>query len=51
MRVVLSTSGWDLVTTNGPLRVFSLLHDARRVRLKLGEPGGSTSLRGQIGFS
>jgi hypothetical protein len=30
----------DLVTANGPLRVFSLLHDARPVLLDLGEPGG-----------
>jgi flavin-dependent dehydrogenase len=30
----------DLVTANGPLRVFSLLHDARPVLLNLGEPGG-----------
>jgi len=30
----------DLVTTNGPLRVFTLLHDARPVLLNLGEPGG-----------
>ena len=30
----------DLVTANGPLRVFSLLHDARPVHLNLGEPGG-----------
>jgi 3-(3-hydroxy-phenyl)propionate hydroxylase len=30
----------DLVTTGGPLRVFSLLHDARPVLLNLGEPGG-----------
>jgi FAD binding domain-containing protein/aromatic ring hydroxylase-like protein len=30
----------DLVTANGPLRVFTLLHDARRVLLNLGEPGG-----------
>ena len=29
----------DLVTTNGPLRVFTLLHDARPVLLNLGEPG------------
>jgi 3-(3-hydroxy-phenyl)propionate hydroxylase len=29
----------DLVTDNGPLRVFSLLHDARPVLLNLGEPG------------
>jgi hypothetical protein len=30
----------DLVTTNGPLRVFTLLHDARPVLLNLDEPGG-----------
>jgi 2-polyprenyl-6-methoxyphenol hydroxylase-like FAD-dependent oxidoreductase len=30
----------DLVTADGPLRVFSLLHDARPVLLDLGEPGG-----------
>jgi hypothetical protein len=30
----------DLVTTNGPLRVFTLLGDARPVLLNLGEPGG-----------
>ena len=30
----------DLVTANGPLRVFELLHDARPVLLNLGEPGG-----------
>jgi 3-(3-hydroxy-phenyl)propionate hydroxylase len=30
----------DLVTTDGPLRVFELLHDARPVLLHLGEPGG-----------
>jgi 2-polyprenyl-6-methoxyphenol hydroxylase-like FAD-dependent oxidoreductase len=30
----------DLVTTDGPLRVFTLLHDARPVLLDLGEPGG-----------
>jgi 3-(3-hydroxy-phenyl)propionate hydroxylase len=30
----------DLDTVNGPLRVFTLLHDARPVLLKLGEPGG-----------
>jgi 2-polyprenyl-6-methoxyphenol hydroxylase-like FAD-dependent oxidoreductase len=29
----------DLVTDNGPLRVFSLLHGARPVLLNLGEPG------------
>ncbi len=30
----------DLVTSSGPLRVFTLLHDARPVLLNLGEPGG-----------
>ena len=30
----------DLVTANGPLRVFTLLHDARPVLLNLSEPGG-----------
>jgi 3-(3-hydroxy-phenyl)propionate hydroxylase len=30
----------DLVTANGPLRFFTLLHDARPVLLNLGEPGG-----------
>jgi 2-polyprenyl-6-methoxyphenol hydroxylase-like FAD-dependent oxidoreductase len=30
----------DLVTANGPLRVFTLLHEARPVLLNLGEPGG-----------
>jgi len=29
----------DLLTANGPLRVFTLLHDARPVLLNLGEPG------------
>jgi hypothetical protein len=29
----------DLVTANGPLRVVTLLHDARPVLLNLGEPG------------
>ena len=29
----------DLVTADGPLRVFNLLHDARPVLLNLGEPG------------
>ena len=29
----------DLVTADGPLRVFTLLHDARPVLLNLGEPG------------
>ena len=28
----------DLVTANGPLRVFALLHEARPVLLNLGEP-------------
>jgi 2-polyprenyl-6-methoxyphenol hydroxylase-like FAD-dependent oxidoreductase len=30
----------DLFTTDGPLRVFNLLQDARPVLLNLGEPGG-----------
>ena len=30
----------DLVTANGPLRVFILLHEARPVLLNLAEPGG-----------
>jgi Aromatic-ring hydroxylase, C-terminal len=30
----------DLVTANGPLRVFTLLHDVQPVLLNLGEPGG-----------
>ena len=30
----------DLVTANGPLRVFTLLHDARPVLLNFGGPGG-----------
>ena len=30
----------DLVTAEGPLRVFTLLHEARPVLLNLGEPGG-----------
>ena len=30
----------DVVTADGPLRVFALLHDARPVLLNLGEPGG-----------
>jgi hypothetical protein len=30
----------DLVTADGPLRVFTLLHDARPVVLNLDKPGG-----------
>jgi 2-polyprenyl-6-methoxyphenol hydroxylase-like FAD-dependent oxidoreductase len=30
----------DLVTADGPLRVFTLLHDARPVLINLGKPGG-----------
>jgi len=30
----------DLDTADGPMRVFTLLHDARPVLLNLGEPGG-----------
>jgi 2-polyprenyl-6-methoxyphenol hydroxylase-like FAD-dependent oxidoreductase len=33
----------DLMTANGPLRVFALLHEARPVLLNLGEPGGLDS--------
>ena len=43
-------SDLDLVTADGPVWVFTLLHDARPVLLNLGE-AASTSLRGQIGFS
>src|SRR5213593_3877333 len=34
------TPDLDLVTADGPLRVFTLLHDARPVLLNLGDPGG-----------
>jgi 3-(3-hydroxy-phenyl)propionate hydroxylase len=40
----------DLLTADGPLRVFTLLHDARPVLLNLGEPAVSTSLHGSTGF-
>ena len=30
----------DLITASGPVRVFTLLHQARPVLLNLGEPGG-----------
>jgi len=40
----------DLVTADGPLRVFTLLHDARPVLLNFGGPGGCDISRGQIGF-
>jgi Aromatic-ring hydroxylase, C-terminal/FAD binding domain len=30
----------DLVTADGPLRVFELLHDAKPLLLNVGEPGG-----------
>jgi len=30
----------DVLTANGPLRAFTLLHEARPVLLNLGEPGG-----------
>ena len=30
----------DLVTVDGPVRVFTLLHDARPILLNFGEPGG-----------
>ena len=42
----------DLVTAEGPLRVFSLLHDARPVLLDLGRPGGfDITADGQVGCS
>jgi len=31
---------FDLVTSNGPLRLFTLLHEARPILLNLGEPSG-----------
>ena len=33
----------ELLTEDGPVRVFTLLHDARPVPLNLGEPGGFDS--------
>ena len=33
----------DLVTADGPLRVFTLLHDAEPVLLNLGQPAALTS--------
>lgn len=44
-------SDLDLVTANGSLRAFTLLHSARPVLLNLGEPVPSISLPGQTGFS
>ena len=38
----------DLVTANGPLRLFTLLHDAAPVLLNLGEPGTRHRRRGPI---
>lgn len=35
----------DLVTADGPLRLFNLLHDARPVLLNLGEPGAFDTTR------
>ena len=35
----------DLLTDNSPLRVFTLLHDARPVLLNLASPAASTSRR------
>jgi 2-polyprenyl-6-methoxyphenol hydroxylase-like FAD-dependent oxidoreductase len=34
------TPDLDLVTADGPVRVYTLMHDARPVLLNLGEPGG-----------
>ena len=31
----------DIITPNGPRRVFALLHDARPMPLNLGEPGSN----------
>jgi hypothetical protein len=39
----------DLVTADGPLRVFSLLRDARPMLLNLGEPGAGESGAFEIG--
>ena len=39
----------DLVTADGPLRLFTLLHDARPVLLNLGEPGGFDITPGRPG--
>ena len=41
----------DLVTPDGPQRVFTLLHQARPVLLNLGEPGGFDLTPGRTGFS
>ena len=42
----------DLVTADGPRRVFTLLHDARPVLLNFGEPGALRHRRrGRIAFS
>ena len=41
----------DLVTADGPLRVFTLLHEARPVLLNLGEPGGFDITPGRTAFS
>jgi 3-(3-hydroxy-phenyl)propionate hydroxylase len=35
----------DLATQDGPLRVYSLLHDARPLLLNLGEPGAFETLQ------
>jgi 2-polyprenyl-6-methoxyphenol hydroxylase-like FAD-dependent oxidoreductase len=41
----------DLVTADGRLQVFTLLHDARPVLLSLGEPGGFDIGSWEIAFS
>jgi hypothetical protein len=41
----------DLVTANGPLRVFTLLHDARPALPTSVGQAASTSLHGRIAFS
>src|SRR5580765_2871989 len=40
VRVMVTEQHLNLVTADGPLQVFTLLHDARPVLLNLGEPGG-----------
>ena len=41
----------DLVTADGPVRVFTLLHDARPVLLNLGDPGSIEITNGRTGSS
>ena len=41
----------DLITADGPLRVFELLHDARPLLLNLDSPATLASLHGLTGSS